>query len=108
MEILVERCAGLDVHKDLVVACVRVPGPDGERESKLPSFGTFTQDQGRRSSTTNPSVRESQGPHPFRIEQVAGVDDAWLRHRGPHFLQVDRAKFLPFRAHHERLGSVAG
>jgi len=27
MEIVVERCAGLDVHKDSVVACVRFPAP---------------------------------------------------------------------------------
>ena len=42
MEIVVERCAGLDVHKDLVVACVRAPGPAGERETKIASFSTFT------------------------------------------------------------------
>jgi hypothetical protein len=35
MEIVVERCAGLDVHKDSVVACVRVPGVSGERETKV-------------------------------------------------------------------------
>jgi transposase len=44
MEIVVERCAGLDVHKDSVVACVRVPGPSGGRETKLASFPTFTED----------------------------------------------------------------
>jgi len=44
MEIVVERCAGLDVHKDSVVACVRVPGPSGERETKIASFSTFTED----------------------------------------------------------------
>ena len=27
MDVLVERCAGLDVHRDDVVATVRVPGP---------------------------------------------------------------------------------
>jgi len=27
METIVERCAGLDVHKAQVTACVRVPGP---------------------------------------------------------------------------------
>src|SRR6266699_1500900 len=27
METLIERCAGLDVHKDTVVACVRLPVP---------------------------------------------------------------------------------
>ena len=32
MELVVERCAGLDVHKDLVVACVRVPR--GRRRAK--------------------------------------------------------------------------
>jgi len=26
MEVVVERCAGIDVHKDMVAVCVRVPG----------------------------------------------------------------------------------
>src|SRR6266851_8212430 len=44
MEVIVERCAGLDVHKDLVVACVRLPGPDGERVSVFAEFSAFTVD----------------------------------------------------------------
>jgi transposase len=44
MEVVVARCAGLDVHKDTVVACVRMPGPDGERISEVRTFGTFTVD----------------------------------------------------------------
>ena len=43
MERLVERCAGLDVHKDSVVACVRVPGEGGERRQETRSFRTTTQ-----------------------------------------------------------------
>ena len=43
MEIVVERCAGLDVHKDSVVA-VSDPVRSGEREMKIASFGTFTED----------------------------------------------------------------
>ena len=43
MQRLVERCAGLDVHKDSVVACVRVPGEDGERRQETRSFRTTTQ-----------------------------------------------------------------
>jgi hypothetical protein len=27
MDTVIERCAGLDVHKDTVMACVRVPAP---------------------------------------------------------------------------------
>jgi len=42
METMVERCAGLDVHKDTVVACVRRPGPKGQREVELREFGTKT------------------------------------------------------------------
>ena len=29
MDMVVERCCGLDVHKDTVVACVRTPGNGG-------------------------------------------------------------------------------
>jgi transposase len=42
MERLFERCAGLDVHKDTVVACVRVPGDDGARFQETRTFGTTT------------------------------------------------------------------
>jgi hypothetical protein len=33
MEIVFERCAGLDVHKETVVACVRQPG-EGKRQRR--------------------------------------------------------------------------
>ena len=39
METLVARCAGLDVHKDSVTACVRVPGEDGGRRSETHVLG---------------------------------------------------------------------
>ncbi len=42
MDVLVERCAGLDVHKDTVVACVRTPGEGGRREQLTRTFGTMT------------------------------------------------------------------
>jgi transposase len=42
MDILVERCAALDVHKDTVVACVRLPGPDGGRHQELRAFKATT------------------------------------------------------------------
>jgi hypothetical protein len=29
MDTLVQRCAGLDVHKASIVACIRLAGPDG-------------------------------------------------------------------------------
>ena len=42
MEVLYERCAGLDVGKDEVVACLRVPDLAGGRRQEVRTFGTFT------------------------------------------------------------------
>jgi transposase len=42
MDIVVERCAGLDVHKDVVVACTRTPGQSRGRDEQVASFGTTT------------------------------------------------------------------
>ncbi len=44
MERLLERCAGLDLHKDIIAACVRVPGDNGERSIYQHEFGTTTQE----------------------------------------------------------------
>src|SRR5215831_15577876 len=42
MERVIERCAGLDVHNETVAACVRVPGPAGQRVQQKHIFGTTT------------------------------------------------------------------
>ncbi len=42
MERLIERGCGLDVHRDTVAACVRVPGAHGQREQHVRTFGTTT------------------------------------------------------------------
>jgi transposase len=42
MEILHPCCAGLDVHKRTVVACVRRIGPDGQVHTRVRTFGTMT------------------------------------------------------------------
>src|SRR6266496_1644063 len=42
MRRLIERCAGLDVHRDTVAACVRVPGDGGERYQEVRTFRTTT------------------------------------------------------------------
>jgi transposase len=42
VELLVARCAGLDVAKDEVVACVRVPDGRGGRDQQVRTFQTFT------------------------------------------------------------------
>ena len=42
MEVLYPRCAGLDVHKDVVVACVRIAQPSGKAMQEVRSFATTT------------------------------------------------------------------
>jgi hypothetical protein len=42
VEVIYERCAGLDVGKDEVVACVRVPDDAGGRRQELHTYPTFS------------------------------------------------------------------
>lgn len=44
MDVVVDRAAGLDVHKKTVVATVRTPGVGGERSEETRTFRTFTRD----------------------------------------------------------------
>jgi len=43
VDVLVERCAGIDIGKDEVVACVRTPAPNGRgRRKQTRTFASFT------------------------------------------------------------------
>ena len=42
MKRILERCCGLDVHKDTVTACLIVPDADGNRTETVRTFGTMT------------------------------------------------------------------
>src|ERR1700723_1116932 len=44
MEVVHARCAGLDVHKKSVYACVICRGTDGKKRQEIRSFGTMTAD----------------------------------------------------------------
>lgn len=44
MEVVHKRCCGLDVHKKTVVACLIVPGPDGQAKKEIRTFGTMTEE----------------------------------------------------------------
>lgn len=44
MQVVYQRCAGLDVHKKTVSACVSVCEPDGGKQQQVRVFGTFTRD----------------------------------------------------------------
>ncbi len=44
MQVVYERCCGLDIHSRTVVACLIVPGADSQPHKEIKSFGTMTGD----------------------------------------------------------------
>jgi transposase len=44
LDVLYERCCGLDLHKKSVTACRLAPGPDGHVRQEVRTFGTMTAD----------------------------------------------------------------
>ena len=44
MDVLFERCCGLDIHKKTVVACLLLPGPDAQPIKHIRTFSTMTDD----------------------------------------------------------------
>ena len=44
MEAIIERCCGLDVHQETVVACVLIGGPDERPRREIRSFQTVVRD----------------------------------------------------------------
>jgi hypothetical protein len=45
MQMVYERCAGLDVHKKTVVACLLVPDVNGQTRKERQTFSTMTLDR---------------------------------------------------------------
>jgi hypothetical protein len=43
MEAIIERCCGLDVHKETVVSCVLVGSPEGRARKEIRTYGTTTE-----------------------------------------------------------------
>jgi hypothetical protein len=43
MEVLYPKCAGLDVHRDTVVACARIAS-EGKASQEVRTFGTTTKE----------------------------------------------------------------
>jgi hypothetical protein len=44
MDVVYERCAGLDVHKETAVVCCITPGLKNEKRMEVHTFGTMTAD----------------------------------------------------------------
>ncbi len=90
METLIERCAGLDVHKDSVVACVRVPDGHGGRHAETRGFTTTTAGlvllvEWLVSFGVTRVGMESTGCYWKPVWQLLeGQVECWLAQRGPY------------------------
>ena len=96
MDRFVERCAGLDVHKDSVTATVRVPGCGRERLQETRTFETTT-----RGLVTLADWLESYGVTLVGMESTGCYWKPVVRHevpfdlvgmKGPHLWVVVAAR----------------
>lgn len=82
MDVVVDRAAGLDVHKKTVVVTVRTPGGSGGRDEVTRTFATFTRDLGRLAQwlvqeRVDVAVMEATGV--FWLPVWYALEDAGLR-----------------------------
>jgi hypothetical protein len=42
VEVVYQRCCGLDIHKKMIVACLIIVAADGKRRKQIRTFGTTT------------------------------------------------------------------
>ena len=60
MEIIVQCCAGLDVHKDSVEACVRRMEPEGKLYHQIRHWGTATRELMAMADWFNPNYAQTR------------------------------------------------
>ena len=89
MDVLIAPCAGLDVHRDTVVATVRRPGPGGTRRSDTRTFSTIT-------------ARLDQMSHWLAAEQVtlAGMESTGVYWKPVSYLLEDHLQVWLINAEH--------
>lgn len=91
MDVIVERCAGLDVHKDTVMACVRRPGAGSGRSQEVREFRTW--------SSSLREVREWLADQ--QVSQVAmEATGVYWRPVWAELEQLDGVELLLVNAHH--------
>jgi Transposase len=113
MDVVVSRCAGIDIGKSEVVVCLRVPGSDGERVSEVRTFTAFTGEVERLADW----LAEAQVSHVVMEASGQYWKPVWdvLAQRGfelmlvnaPHVKMVG-VRLARFAAREQRCGCAAG
>lgn len=97
MDILIDRCAGLDVHKKTVVACLRTPRGSRQRQSEIRTFATETKGllelaDWLTSSRVTHVAMESTGVYWRPVYQILEGDFALLLVNARHIKNVPGRK----------------
>jgi hypothetical protein len=62
LDVVVSRCAGIDIGKSEVVGCLRIPSTRGKRLSEVRTFSAFTKDVERLADPSTKKIRAQPGP----------------------------------------------
>jgi transposase len=89
MELLYDRVAGLDAHRDSVAACVRLPGPLG---------GVVTDKE--RFKTTTAGLGRLAGWLAERQVALVAMEATGVYRKGPYYTLEDRFQVWLCNAHH--------
>ena len=98
VQVVHERCCGLDVHQKTVVACLITPGPDGQPQKVIRTFGTMTADllelaDWLRAADCHPVAMEATGVYwipVYELLEDAGLEVVLVNAR--HFKNVPGPK----------------
>ena len=92
MDVLVERCAGLDVHRDTVVATVRVPADGDGRRVRRHETRTFT-------TTTAGVIRLADWLAAHGVTR-AGIESTGVYWKPVYYLLEDQVEVWLLNAEH--------
>ena len=79
VDVIVERCAGLDVHKKTVMAAVRTPGTVGKRREVVREFSTYNEGPGRPAGLARGRRCHQGGDGGDRCQLAPGLGTCWKR-----------------------------
>src|SRR5262249_38777746 len=92
MERMLELVAGLDVHKQTVAVCIKVPGDNGARHQHVRTFGATLSSSTLSAADRRPSFAGQSGPRSV------------TRYLGMAHLRTLSGSFSPLDAHRSLRG----